>query len=352
MKDVLNLLITSVGRRSYIVEYFKAAIGGRGEVHAANSVMTYAMQLADHAVVTPMIYAEGYIDTLLSYCRDWRIDAVLSLLDIDIPILAANRDRFRETGVAALVPSSETALICNDKWRTAGFLRGQGIKTPASFLTLGNCRQALASGEVDFPLVVKPRWGMGSIGIFHAENAEELDVFYEKTKREIGRSYLKYESRQDLEHCVIIQQKLAGEEYGLNVLNDLDGRFLTCVPMKKLAMRAGETDAAEIVADHELQRLGRKLSESLGHVGNLDVDCFRAEGACCVLELNCRFGGQYPFVHLAGGDFPGALVAMLRHETVPARMLVARPGVIGYKDLRPVVLHRSDPGGGSTSPRP
>ena len=338
MSEALNILITSVGRRSYMVDYFKRALRGRGQVHAANSVMTYAMQVADHSVVTPLIYDGSYIDEVLCYCRDHNISAVLSLLDIDLPVLAAHRERFREIGVTLLVSDLEVTRICNDKWRTFEFLRSHGIAAPATFRTLADCRRALASGEVCFPLVVKPRWGLASIGLFHAENGKELEVLYEKSQAETTRGYLQYESSQDPGQTVIIQEKLQGEEYGLDVLNDLDGGLLACVAKRKVAMRAGETDAAQIVTEPGLRQLGRQLSECLRHIANLDVDCFRSGESFTVLELNCHFGGQYPFAHLAGADFPGAIVAMLRGEPVPAEMLAAKAGTLGYKDLRPVVM--------------
>lgn len=338
MKENLNVLLTSVGRRTYLVEYFRAALGGRGEVHAANSAWTYPMQVADRALVTPLIYDGGYIEALLAYCQEWDIGAVLSLFDIDLPVLAESRARFEEIGVRLVVSDLEVTRICNDKWRTYEFLRQHGFAAPATYLSREECERALASGEARFPLFVKPRWGMGSIGIFRAENPRELEVFSEKVRAEIARSYLRYESRQAPEESVMIQGALVGEEYGLDVLNDLGGEFLTCVPKRKVAMRAGETDSAEIVADPELHALGRRLSGALGHIANLDVDCFWDGNECSVLELNCRFGGQYPFSHLAGADFPGAIVAMLRGEPVPGAMLCARPGTLGFKDLRPVLL--------------
>ncbi len=338
MTDSLNILITSVGRRSYMIDYFKTALKGSGSVHAGNSVMTYAMQRADHMVITPLIYADDYVDSLLSYCRKWNIRAVLSLLDIDLPILARSKSRFREIGVELLVPEADVADTCNDKWRTCQFLHEHGIPTPATFVTLADARCAIANRDTDYPLVVKPRWGLGSIGIFYADNERELDVLYEKCRREVGSSTLRYESRQDPDRSVLLQAMLTGDEYGLDVLNDLNGRFLACVAKKKIAMRAGETDAAEIVEQEELQLLGKSLAGCLGHVANLDVDCFHSSGMFYVLELNCRFGGQYPFSHLAGADFPGAIVAMLRGEDVSPGSLVATPGTIGYKDLRPVLM--------------
>ena len=56
-------------------------------------------------------------------------------------------------------------------------------------------------------MIIKPRWGMGSLEIFTADNEEELMIFYKKIRRNILNSYLKYEAQQDLEKSVIIQEK-------------------------------------------------------------------------------------------------------------------------------------------------
>ena len=321
-----------------MIEYFRKALGNRGTVHAANSVKTYAMSTADHCLITPLIYDDDYIETVLAYCQEWQIGALLPLLDIDLPVLARNRGRFDEIGVTLVVSDVAVTRICNDKWKAYGFLRDCGIDSPRTFLRLSDCREALEKGEASFPLIVKPRWGLGSIGLYVAENDDELEVFFVKARTESERTYLRYESKEDESRSVLVQERLGGEEYGLDVLNDLDGEFLACIPKKKLAMRAGETDSAVIVDDPELTELGMRLSSSLRHVGNLDVDCFRTSTGVSVLELNCRFGGQYPFSHLAGADFPGALVALLLGQPVDRAWLMARPGTIGYKDIRPVVF--------------
>lgn len=65
-------------------------------------------------------------------------------------------------------------------------------------------------------------------------------------------------------------------------------------------MRAGETDKAMSVIDPEFEVLGKKISENLKHIGNLDCDVFKSKDNLYVLELNPRFGGGYPFSHEAG----------------------------------------------------
>ena len=119
----MNILLTSVGRRSYMVNYFKDALKGIGLVHAANSNKTYAMQLADKSLITPLIFDESYIDFLLNYCIENNINAIISLFDIDLPILATHRTQFAQCGIDVLVSDYETTQICNDKWLTYLFLK-------------------------------------------------------------------------------------------------------------------------------------------------------------------------------------------------------------------------------------
>lgn len=334
----MNILLTSVGRRTYMVNYFKEALQGNGLVHVANSTDTYAMRIADQSVLTPLIYDANYIEFLLEYCIENNIKAVISLFDIDLPVLAKNKQKFAENHITLLVSDYDFIKICNDKLLTYHFLIENGFNTPASFLSVHDVLRAVESRVVNFPLIIKPRWGMASIGIFEADSKEELLVLYRKTLNSIKNSYLKYESNQDFDKSVIIQEKLSGDEYGLDVFNNLKGEFLTCVPKKKLAMRAGETDSAEIIENNELHKIGRKISQLSKHIGNLDVDCFWVDNRFYILEMNCRFGGQYPFSHLAGVNFPKALLKLLSNEKIDAELLKANPGTIGIKDLIPVKL--------------
>jgi carbamoyl-phosphate synthase large subunit len=332
----MNILLTSVGRRAYMVSYFKEAFKEIGQVHAANSTETYAMYVADKAVITPLIYETAYIEFLLSYCAEQDIRAIISLFDIDLPILAKNKTRFIENGVQVIVSDYKVIQICGDKWLTYLFLVGNGFFTPKTFLSIAECKTELEKGIIQFPLMIKPRWGMGSIGIYQADDLNELDILYRKTKKNIFDSYLKFESSHNPENSVIVQEKLIGKEYGLDVFNNLNGNFLTCIPKIKIAMRAGETDIAEIIDNSELYELGKNLSQKLKHIANLDVDCFKIGDNYFVLEMNCRFGGQYPFCHLAGVNFPKAIMNMLMGNPVNKSFLKAKYGVIGIKDINPV----------------
>ena len=77
----------------------------------------------------------------------------------------------------------------------------------------------------------------------------------------------------------------------------------------------------------EVREMGRKIGSELGHIGNLDVDIMqRADGAYCVLELNPRFGGGFPFSYEAGVNLPKAILDWLRGEDVDSSLLVPQYG--------------------------
>lgn len=336
----MNILLTSVGRRTYLVHYFQQALGGEGKVYASNSVMTYTMEQADDYVITPQIYDESYIDFLIDYCQKNSIEAIISCFDIDLPVLAANKSRFLSCGIKVIVSSPEVIHICNDKWLTYQKVSDIGLKSPRTWCRLDQAVSEIQNGSLEFPLILKPRWGMGSIGIYKAENEKELIVLYEKLRREIFKTYLRFESKGDVNKCIVIQEMIHAQEYGLDVFNDFEGNLATIVAKRKIAMRAGETDIAEIVDNTPFLNIGKTLSKYLKHIANLDVDCFLdEEGNAYVLELNCRFGGQYPFSHLAGVNFPKQIIEWLKGNETQKEYLMPHIGVKSCKDLNPVIIN-------------
>ncbi|HSC29062.1 MAG TPA: ATP-grasp domain-containing protein [Vicinamibacterales bacterium] len=334
----MNVLLTCAGRRNYMVEFFRAALEGRGRVYAADcSRDAPALHEADRAFVVPPIGHAEYIEHLLELCRANEVGLLVPLNDLELPVLARHRERFRAERTVAVVSSPEVIDACFDKWVTARFLASCGVACPRTYLTLRDARTALDRGEIALPLVIKPRWGSASVGIVHVERADDLAPAYQLVRRQLAGSILAEASGRDPERAVLIQERLLGQEYGLDVVNDLDGRHLATFARLKLVMRAGETDRAVTVESDEFDRVGATIGRRLGHAGNLDCDVFLAADRLYVLELNPRFGGGYPFSHLAGANLPAALIAWASGETPDPSWLRVRPGVTAAKCDRVVI---------------
>jgi carbamoyl-phosphate synthase large subunit len=176
---------------------------------------------------------------------------------------------------------------------------------------------------------------MGSLSMYVAEDIEELRVLYKKVLRGISSSYLKYEASRVKGEEVIFQEFIKGQEYGLDVVNDLEGKYVATLGKKKMAMRAGETDSAVTMKSEELEMLGKTVSEALGHVGVLDVDVIKdnSTGKNYLIEMNARFGGGYPFSHNAGADVPLAIIKWLSGKEADNALFEIREGVKAQKEL-------------------
>lgn len=322
----MNILFTCAGRRTYLLKYFKEQLEGGGKIVATDMQLSApALTAADIKIKVPAVYDPEYIDKTLEICKGYDIKALFSLNDLELPILSANRDKFQEIGVKLIVSSQEVIDICFDKYRTAGYVESLGLKTPKTFINYEDALDAITKGSLNFPLVLKPRWGSGSIGIEFVNDIEELQEVYGMLLKKIKKSILATASQG--EEYILIQEKIEGQEYGLDVMNDLNGCNHGVSVKKKLAMRAGETDKAETVDNPEIRNIGQILGQNLHHIGNLDVDVFERDGQYYVLELNPRFGGGFPFSYEAGVNFPKALIQCIEGEEMDDSLLIPKYGM-------------------------
>ncbi len=329
----MNVLLTSVGRRAYMVKYFKDVLGEFGEVHVGNSDnRTVAFHYADKSVITPLIYNEEYIPFLLEYCKKNKIGVIISLFDMDLPILAKNKEKFEQIGTKVIVSDINIIDICNDKWKTYNFLKDNGFKTPKTYLTLQSVLLALDKGEISYPVIIKPRFGCGSIALSVAEDESALLYYFRRNVRSVNKSYLKYESAKE-EEKIIYTQYLEGCEYGVDIINDLKGKNRAVNIRRKVAMRAGETDIAELVDNDSIRQEATRLGKLTGHIANMDCDFFVVDGAPYIIEMNARFGGGYPFSHMGGCNLPKAIIEWCNGVEVASETLVSKIGITGYKEL-------------------
>lgn len=334
----MNILLTSVGRRNYLVEYFKETVQPLGgKIYAVNSHEDApALYIADGFKIAPPIHSENYVQFLLAYCEEKNIELVIPLLDNDLPVLAHARELFTAQGVFVLVPDLGLAKLSNDKYQTFSFLKAEGFHTKNNFLDLPSFLHAKDSGEIDFPVIIKPRWGMGSLSTYEADTMEELAFYLKKAQKEVLNSFLKYESLQDPGKEILIMDKIVGVEYMLDVINDLEGNYQLTVVNKKIVRKGGETEVVQTIKDEKLEFLGKKIAEHFRHPLVMDIDVIVNDTGMYIIEFNPRFSGGYPFSHAAGINLPGALVKWLRNEYVDPNVFLSPK--IGAKSMKGFVM--------------
>lgn len=313
--DKINILFTCAGRRNYLINYFKEALNKNGAIIATDMQSNApALVDADISITVPSIYDDTYIDTLLKICRDYKVDAVISLNDLELPLLAKHTNIFKQQGTRVILSSEKVIDIAFDKWETFKFIKSSNLRTPNTYINIDLVVKDLKANKLNFPLIIKPRWGSASIGIETVSNFDELELVYKLQKIKLKNTILNTVSKNYIDEAILIQEKIEGIEYGLDILNNFSGNYYGTFAREKIAMRSGETDKAMSVVNKEISTVGEIISNKLGHIGNLDCDVFIKNNIVYVLELNPRFGGGYPFSHEAGINTAAIYLDWLRNN--------------------------------------
>ena len=95
-----------------------------------------------------------------------------------------------------------------------------------------------------------------------------------------------------------------------------------------------------VVQIRKIDLFAEKLSQALRHIANLDVDVFVNGDKVYMLEMNARFGGGYPFSHLAGVDLPKAIIKWINGENLADELQIKRYNRVVQKDISFVDLTR------------
>ena len=282
----MNFLILAAGTRNKIVQYFKKAFEGVGTVIATDaSKLGPAIYDADKYYIVPPITEPGYIDKILDICRKEQISGVLSLIDPELSLLAANEEKFKAIGTTVIGSSYDLCEMALDKMQMYEWLKNHGYNCARSWMNKDEFYKAVDAGEISYPVFLKPYRGSASISISKVYDKETVDLLFKH------------------EDDLMIQEFLDGQEIGADVYIDLiSGEVVSIFTKKKIKMRAGETDKAVSFKDPKLFALIEKFVNEAGYLGQIDIDLFEINGEYFISEVNPRFGGGYPHAYELGCD--------------------------------------------------
>ena len=282
----MNFLILAAGTRNKIVQYFKETFDGIGNIVATDSSpLAPAIMDADKYYIVPPICDPNYINVILDICKKEQIDGALSLIDPELSLLAANKEKFDDIGVTIIGASYELCEMALDKMQMYEWLKSHGYRCACSWRKKDAFYKAVEAGEITFPVFVKPYRGSASCRISKVFDKESLDLLYAH------------------EDDLMIQEFMYGHEIGADVYIDMiSGEVVSIFTKRKIKMRAGETDKAVSFKDPKLFDLIEKFISETGYRGQIDIDLFEKNGEYYINEVNPRFGGGYPHAYESGCD--------------------------------------------------
>ena len=283
----MNILFCSVGRRCELLKDFRNTLGDKVNIVVTdNSPYAPALAFSDKSYQVPLITDPGYIPMILKICKEEKIDAITTLIDPEISILADHRDEFEKIGVEVLAPFSDTAKLCFDKYEMYKYLTEKGINTVRTFGCIEDFKAAYDKKEIDFPVFVKPRTGSGSVG---ARRVESMELLSELMARDPS---------------LIIQELMTGKDMDADIYVDtVSHEVIAVFSKKKISTTIGGANKTISFKDQALFDFVKDAMKVFNFNGPLDMDLFYQDGKYYLSEINPRFGGAYLHAYGAGVDF-------------------------------------------------
>ena len=283
----MKLLLTAIGKRVELIKHLKTKFTVVG---ADCSDLNPARYFVDKFCLIPRVNEEDYLSSVLRICKEEKIDCLIPLLENEFPILAGAREEFEKLGTTLILSDEKVLDICKDKKKTSAFFEKYSIPSPLSFKEEDYANQ----NALKFPVIVKPADGMGSANVFCCGDADDLKYALKKVSNPI------------------VQEKIDGTEYTMDVLCDLSGNPIYVVVRERIEIINGEVNKSRVVLDEKITELSKQVMEALNKegkaIGPFTLQCFKKEdGSLCMLEINPRFGGGVPLSFAAGADYAGAI---------------------------------------------
>jgi len=287
-KNNLGVLFTCVGRRVSLLKSFRRA-AKQLKINAAffgtdTTDLSSALQLCDEGFLVKPTTHPGYIKQLLSIVKANSVKLLVPTVDLDLKVLARNKQKFTAAGCRVLVSTPQVVDICQDKRKTYQFLAKNGFDT---VLTM-SVRAALSKKKLSWPCFLKPWDGSAGRGNAVVNNRRELSFYAKRIPN------------------AICQEFITGTEHTCDVYVDFNMKVRCVVPRKRIEVRAGEVSKGQIVKNPRIMSEAAMLAETLGAgPGVITLQLFLTDdGRLKFIEINPRFGGGAPLSIKAGANFP------------------------------------------------
>ncbi|MFC4402268.1 ATP-grasp domain-containing protein [Gracilibacillus xinjiangensis] len=343
----MNILITSSARRIDFIGFFKDAfesLGIKGKVIVADPEYNApSLQAGDKNYIIPHQTDPTYLDAIFNICEKESITSIVPLNDWEVPKLASAKSKFNEKGVKVFVPNESVVEKVRDKGKYRELLAPFEVKAPISYMNVEDAEKGLERGEVNYPLIIKPRNGSASMGVEFAHNIDELKHAYDFAVREIMETPLDDATSKEAHENVIIQEVIEGDKFSVDIFNDLDGKYVTSLVRKQLEMRGGDIDRCITENPDELMAIAEKIGTNLKHVGYINADVYYDGENYYVIDINPRFGGGYAFSHRAGANIPAAIIAFTMGEEVKEEWLTQQEGIELARHDTVVAINKEKP---------
>ena len=299
----VNILISSVSNKVWLVKAFQEALRLEDDIQGKvisidQDRLSAGLYESDKHYLVPSSEDPKFILEILEICAKEKISLVIPTRDDELLLFARCGELFKEKGIHTAISPIETIRICQDKYYFSRILKVRGIPIPRTFLP-GEIKKI---DSIKYPLMVKPREGSSSQGVYRVNNQEELKFF------------TGYVSKP------IIQEFIDGKEYTVDLFSDFKGKIISIVPRERIFTRGGESVKGKTVKDGEATDYALGISRILDFRGAITLQYIRSSEGVKWIEVNPRFGGGCNLSIAAGANSPLFLVQIITGKKISPKI--------------------------------
>ena len=324
----LRLLVLAAGTR--VGQNILATFAGRREqvrLVATTSVADEPGPFGyDTVHLVPETRSPQYEAKLLEVVASERIDLLVPCRDDDVLMVAALRERRPDLASRILCGSVAAARAICDKAEAVAFSQRHGLPFAPTLVDAAPAQCAAFAREHGFPLVVKPRRGYASLGVFLVWNERQLvDAFAREgtvAQKFLGDPAAFARFREAVERDGMpLFHTFQGTRHSIQAVIAPDGRV---ADVMCILLRSDRRRSKTVMADPEpaAREIGGRCAAAFaaeGWRGPLNIQCQKDErGRIMIHEFNGRFTGATLTRWHLGLDEVGTTIAAFTGRSIGA----------------------------------
>ena len=263
MKSSLTILRGSVGSPSSLSLIKELQNFGHKIIGTDANPLSSGLYLCEKGYVVPKGNYPKYLQKILQIYDTEKPDLILPSSEDEILTLSQNKRLFDQRNIVLLCPNYDTVLTCNDKIKTNIFFVENNIPTPRIY----------ESKNIEFPSIIKPRFGKGSENVYRLDNSDDLEFYQKKIKEPI------------------IQEFISGEEYSVDILSDFESNAISIVPRIRIQTESGISIKSKTVNEQTIIKYCKEISKKIKLIGPSCIQLIKSNNLIKFIEINPRFGG-------------------------------------------------------------
>src|SRR5699024_7315589 len=120
------------------IEYLKKTLNQEnGKVITTDcDINAPSIYFSDKFEIVPKINHPDYVEIIIEICKKHDIQAIFSLIDPELELLARNKEKFDKENVQLILSDEKTIDICFDKYKTSIYLDNNAIQSVPTYRDL------------------------------------------------------------------------------------------------------------------------------------------------------------------------------------------------------------------------